>query len=170
VITLDTYRVGGVDQIRTFTDLIGIPLTVLDRAAELPRAIATGDELILVDTAGRSPLDTTAIPELAAAIEPLSDIEVHVVVPASSSPAAIDALVKRYAPLAPARLLFSKLDEQDATPELLLAPRRTRLPITWVTTGQAVPEDLEQPTAARLGELAARGISPSTSTRAHQAA
>ena len=60
---------------------------------------------------------------------------------------------------------ISKLDEQDATPELLLAPRRTRLPITWVTTGQAVPEDLEQPTATRLGELASRGVAPTNHTK-----
>lgn len=170
VITLDTYRVGGVEQIRTFTDLIGVPLVVVERADDLARATATDDELILVDTAGRSPLDTTSVPELAAAIAPLADLEVHVVIAASSSAAAIDTLVARFSPLAPSRLLFSKLDEQDATPELLLAPRRTRLPITWVTTGQAVPEDLERPTASRLGELAARGLSPTTSNRSHRAA
>ncbi len=172
VITLDTYRVGGVEQIRTFTDLIGIPLTIVERTADLAKATATDDELILIDTAGRSPRDTASVADLAAAIAPLSDIEVHVVAPASSSAATIDALVARFSPLAPARLLVSKLDEQDATPELLLAPRRTRLPITWVTTGQAVPEDLEQPTAARLGELAVRGVAaPSAPTnRNHRAA
>lgn len=170
VITIDTFRVGGVEQIRTYTDLIGVPLTVLERPADLADAVDTPDELVLVDTAGRSPLDTGPLHEVASAIAPLGELEVHLVIPATTSPDGIDALVRRYAPLSPARLLFTKLDEQDTTPELLLAPRRTRLPITWVTTGQAVPEDLEQPTAHRLGELAARGVArPSTPTHTRAA-
>jgi flagellar biosynthesis protein FlhF len=170
VITLDTFRVGGVEQMRTYTDLIGVPQTVLEHPADLAEAVDTPDDLILIDTAGRSPLDTGPLHELASAIAPLAEIEVHLVVPAATSPEGIDALLRRYAALSPARLLFTKLDEQDATPELLLAPRRTRLPITWVTTGQAVPEDLEQPTAHRLGELAARGVAgPSTPTHTRAA-
>ena len=51
-------------------------------------------------------------------------------------------------------MLFTKLDEVDHAPELTRAPSRAQLPITWVTTGQSVPEDLEEPTRARLFELA----------------
>ncbi|NVB79776.1 MAG: hypothetical protein HOV81_15375 [Kofleriaceae bacterium] len=170
LITLDTYRVGGVDQIRTFAELIGVPLTVLDRPGELANAISDEDELTLIDTAGRSPLDTASVVELAAAIGTVSDIEIHLVVPSSSSAEAIDKLVSRYTALSPSRLLFTKVDEHESVPELLKAPRRTRLPITWVTTGQSVPEDLEQPTAHRLGELAARGVQPTTPNRNHRAA
>jgi flagellar biosynthesis protein FlhF len=168
LITLDTYRVGGVEQIRTFAELIGVPLTVLDRPNELANAISDEDELTLIDTAGRSPLDTTSVVELAAAIGTVADLEVHLVVPASSSTEAIDKLVTRYTALSPSRLLFTKLDEHESVHELLAAPRRTRLPITWVATGQSVPEDLEQPTAHRLGELAAKGVTPTT--RNHHAA
>ena len=105
------------------------------------------------------------------AIGTVADLEVHLVVPASATPEAIDKLVSRYTALSPSRLLFTKLDEHESIPELLKAPRRTRLPITWVTTGQSVPEDLEQPTAHRLGELAARGIAqPPSPNRNHRAA
>lgn len=169
LITLDTFRVGGVDQIRTFADLIGVPLTVLDNPADLADAIEQSDgddELTLIDTAGRSPRDTAHVIELATAIAQIRDLEVHLAIPASSSATAIDELVTRYTPLSPSRLLFTKVDEQESVPELLAAPRRTRLPITWVTTGQQVPEDLEQPTAKRLGHLAAHSISTSTRTRA----
>jgi flagellar biosynthesis GTPase FlhF len=57
-------------------------------------------------------------------------------------------------------------------PELALAPARTRLPITWVTTGQAVPEDIEQPTTARVLELASGGLqeAPAPRNRSHRAA
>ncbi len=177
LITLDTFRIGGVDQIRTFAELIGVPLTVLDSPMDLADAIEQSDgddELTLIDTAGRSPKDAAHVIELATAIASIRDLEVHLAVPASSSASAIDELVTRYTPLSLSRLLFTKVDEQDAVPELLAAPRRTRLPITWVTTGQQVPEDLEQPTAKRLGHLAACATrtptnTPSTSTRTRAA-
>lgn len=158
VITLDNYRVGGIDQIRTFTDLIGVPLQVSDGPAQLESCIHPDHDLTLIDTAGRSPRDRAAIDELASHIDGL-DIEVHLVVPAGASAAQIDELIQRYSPLAPARLLFTKLDEYRHAPEVALAPARTRIPITWVTTGQAVPEDIEQPSSARVLELATTGLS-----------
>lgn len=169
LITLDTYRVGGVDQIRTFADLIGVQLTVLDRPSELANAIDDDDDLTLIDTAGRSPRDVTSVVELAQATAKIRELETHLVIPASLTASQIDALVTRYTALAPARLLFTKVDEHEAIPQLLEAPRRTRLPITWVATGQQVPEDLEQPTAKRLGMLAANGLSQPVH-RSHRAA
>jgi len=167
LITLDTYRVGGIEQISTFADLIGIPLDIADSPAALAGKIDPAAGLTLIDTAGRSPRESAPIIELAAALASLPPIEVHIVVPAASSAAAIDELVTRYRPLQPARLLFTKLDEIDLSSELAQAPARTGLPVTWVTTGQAVPEDIEQPSAPRLRELARAGLLPASS-RARQ--
>jgi flagellar biosynthesis protein FlhF len=171
LITLDNYRVGGVDQIRTFADLIGVPLQVAETPAALAGLIDPDCDLTLIDTAGRSPRDRAAIEELALHIEGL-DIEVHLVIPAGATGPQVDELAQRYSPLGPVRLLFTKLDECNHAPELALAPARTRLPITWVTTGQAVPEDIEQPTSARVLELASSGLGdPSVSrNRSHRAA
>jgi flagellar biosynthesis protein FlhF len=171
LVTLDNYRVGGVDQIRTFADLIGVPLQVAETPAQLAELIDPASELTLIDTAGRSPRDGAAIDELAHHITGL-DIEVHLVIPASSSAGQIDELIERYRALAPVRLLFTKLDECHAVPELALAPPRTGLPITWVTTGQAVPEDIEQPSSARVLELASTSLhqAPAPRNRSHQAA
>jgi len=171
VVTLDNYRVGGIDQIRTLADLIGVPVQVAESPAELANLLDPANDLTLIDTAGRSPRDAAAIEELARHIDGL-DIEVHLVVPASSSAAQIDELMQRYRALAPVRLLFTKLDECSHAPELALAPARTRLPITWVTTGQAVPEDIEQPTDARVLELASSGLAhaPAPRNRSHRAA
>ena len=159
LVTLDNYRVGGIDQIRTFADLIGVPLLIAANPSALSSILADDSyDLTLIDTAGRSPRDTAAIEELAGALSQLPKIEVHLVIPAASSTAAIDELANRYRSLAPSRLLFTKLDEVERVPELATAPSRTRLSITWVTTGQAVPEDIEQPTSARVLELASRGL------------
>jgi flagellar biosynthesis protein FlhF len=170
VVTLDNYRVGGVEQIRMFSELIGVPLQVAETSAELANLLDPGNDLTLIDTAGRSPRDHAAIDELARHIDGLG-IEVHLVVPAGSSPSQIDELIRRYSALTPVRLLFTKLDECGAAAELALAPARTRLPITWVTTGQAVPEDIEQPTDARVLELASGGLhEPAPRNRSHRAA
>jgi flagellar biosynthesis GTPase FlhF len=169
LVTLDNYRVGGFDQIKTFADLIGVPVRTAEVDAQsIADAIDEHDELTLIDTAGRSPRDAAAIAELATAIAG-QPIEVHLVIPAATSAAVIDDIVHRYRALGPARLLFTKLDEIDAAPELSRAPARTGIAITWVTTGQAVPEDIEEPTSARVLELASTGLSAQTRNRTRAA-
>ena len=158
LITLDNYRVGGIDQIRTFADLIGVPLRVCETPGDLTRLIDDEDDLTLIDTAGRSPRDVGAIKELATAVARIPQIETHLVVAASSTATIIEDLANRYCSLNPTRLLFTKLDEVDEAPELARAPARLSLPITWVTTGQSVPEDIEEPTSARVQELATVGL------------
>ncbi|MBC7975131.1 MAG: flagellar biosynthesis protein FlhF, partial [Myxococcales bacterium] len=170
LITLDNYRVGGVDQIRTFADLIGVPLQVAETPAALANLIDPANDLTLIDTAGKSPRDRASIEELAGHIDGL-EIEIHLVIPAGASAAQIDELVQRYSPLAPSRLLFTKLDEYEHVPELALAPARTRLPITWITTGQSVPEDIEEPSSVRILELASGGLEHTAPRhRGHRAA
>jgi flagellar biosynthesis protein FlhF len=159
LVTLDNYRVGGVEQIRMFAELIGVPLEVAETPDALAELIDPGNDLTLIDTAGRSPRDSAAIAELAEHIAGQDiAIEVHLVIPAGSTADQVDELITRYGALNPTRLLFTKIDECERAPEVALAPARTHLPITWVTTGQAVPEDIETPTPARVLELASGGL------------
>jgi flagellar biosynthesis protein FlhF len=159
LVTLDNYRVGGVEQIRMFAELIGVPLEVAETPDALAELIDPDNDLTLIDTAGRSPRDSAAIAELAEHIAGQDiAIEVHLVIPAGSTADQVDELITRYGALNPTRLLFTKIDECERAPEVALAPARTHLPITWVTTGQAVPEDIETPTPARVLELASGGL------------
>jgi flagellar biosynthesis protein FlhF len=132
---------------------------VCDDPAHLAQLLAelSGYDLVLIDTAGRSPRDREGLDSLRT-IAAISQIEVHLTVPAGATAAQVDELARRFAALQPRRLLFTKVDECDAAPELAAAPVRLRLPVTWLGTGQAVPEDLEVATAARLVELANRGL------------
>lgn len=160
LISLDDYRIGGSDQVRTYAELIGIPVRLLDDPARLR---ATIDELrdcdrIFVDTAGRSPRDREASWALARAITGQRDMEVHLAISASTSPEVTDEIARRHRPLGPTRLLFTKLDEAPRLTEIGRAPARLGMPVTWLTTGQRVPEDLEQPSLERLMALASGAV------------
>jgi flagellar biosynthesis protein FlhF len=160
ILTLDSYRVGGEEQMRTYADLIGVPLTLVPSPQQLGHAIASCKKAdrIFVDTAGRSPRDAAALTELAEAILALTDAEVHLAMPAGLSPSAMDTIFKRFSPLGLDRLLFTKLDEADDLAELVRAPVRMGRAISHITTGQRVPEDFEDATTARLLDLATRGL------------
>jgi flagellar biosynthesis protein FlhF len=133
-----------------------VPLATCESPADLPTTIDDTAELILIDTSGRSPRDLDALEDLAATLGHMPPVEVHLVIPAVSSQETVDDLVARYRVLRPKRLLFTKVDEVSRAPELAAAPARTGIPVTWITNGQAVPEDIEEPTRARLLELSAQ--------------
>jgi flagellar biosynthesis protein FlhF len=162
IVTLDNYRVGGIDQIRTYADLIGVPLHVVEDPAGLGDVLVelAAYDLVLVDTAGKSPRDRAALAALATCARRAgAEVEVHLTIAAATAPAVIDELAQRFAPLRPRRLLFTKVDECGRVPELTLTPKRLGLPVTWLATGQAVPEDLELATVRGCIELAATASS-----------
>ncbi len=159
LVSLDDYRVGGAEQIRTYADLIGVPLHLVDDPTGLRGALdrLRDCEQVFVDTAGRSPRDRAALWALERALEGRADLEVHLAVAAATPPQQLEEIVARHRGMGPARLLYTKCDEATASPELVRAPARLELPVTWLTTGQRVPEDLEDATVDRLTALAERG-------------
>ena len=124
--------------------------------ADLNLLLGVAPDKSLLDALSGTPIEDVLVS--AHGIELLPALNGSYLLSTIGPAAQIDELAQRYSPLAPIRLLFTKLDECDRAPELALAPARIRLPITWVTTGQAVPEDIEQPTAARVLELASGGL------------
>src|SRR5262249_28817387 len=119
IVTLDAYRVGGEEQVRTFADLMGVPLHLVTDPADLGAKL---DELrrnhdrIFIDTSGHSPRDTASIKVLENAFAKAGQtaaIEVHLTVPAGLPVSTVESIFRRYRALNPARLLFTKLDEAD---------------------------------------------------------
>lgn len=172
VVTLDNYRVGGEQQMRMFTDLIGVPLISLQEPADLRRHMARLEdyELVYIDTAGRSPRDMPAIEELASAFANIDRLEVHLTLAADTAPRTIAGAFKRYSALPLDRLLFTKVDEATDLTELARAPIALGTPISHITTGQAVPEDLEDATDERLRALAKTPTGLESDTRITNAA
>ena len=161
IISLDTYRIGATAQIKSFAKLIGVPVTVVSKPdAELAHALAAAEhaDLVLVDTAGRSLRDLRAPKKLEAILAKLPRPEVHLTIAAGTSRFDIDTIAARYIPLGVSRIIFTKVDETGELSELVRAPARLDIPVSYLTTGQRVPEDLEEPDRERLLRLAGQGL------------
>jgi flagellar biosynthesis protein FlhF len=156
LVSVDTFRVGGEEQIRIFADLIGVPLVVVRSLDGLKDAVdgLAGHARVFIDTAGRSPKDGAALDELSRALAELPALETHLTLPAGSSATWIDGWTQRFPGLRLDRFLFTKVDEADQLGELVRAPVRHARPVSFFTTGQHVPEDLEEASHARLLALA----------------
>ena len=154
MVTTDTYRVGAVDQLAHFTNLIGVPLDVAPDGPAFERALAArkGSDLILVDTAGRNPDDRAQIQWLSGFFSTHHAVQVHLVIAAATRQLELRNILRRYLALEPSRLVFTKMDEAAALGALLNARVRSELPISHVTFGQRVPEDIALADPARLAQ------------------
>ena len=155
LITVDTYRIAAVEQLRTYAEIIDLPMKVVTNPSEMRRAIdeLIGLDLVLVDTAGRSPRDELQIHELKTLLAESTVDEVHLVLSMSSSVKSLISTAEKFAAAPATSLILTKLDEAAGMGGLLSLSRNVSLPISYITTGQDVPDDIESATAARLARL-----------------
>jgi len=157
LVCLDQYRIGGAEQLRKYAELIGIPMELADDAPGMDRALRrlAACDLVLVDTAGRSPRDTTALQRLGQMLRGAREaIEVHLAFGAQVQDRELAAMLDVHvAALQPHRLLATKLDEALHHGSLVAAQVHAGIPYGYFTTGQRVPEDLEVASARRVAGL-----------------
>lgn len=155
LVTVDTYRIAAVEQLRTYAEIIDLPLAVANVPAEMPGAIEQLGEvdLVLIDTAGRSPRDEVKIRELAEFMAEVPPDEVYLVLSAVAGGRSMRSAVERFAAVQADRLILTKLDEADGLGGILAVIGQANLPVSYLTTGQAVPDDIEPADRARLARL-----------------
>ncbi len=153
--TVDTYRVAAVEQLKTYAEIIDVPLEVAYTPKELRQALEkhADKELVLIDSAGRSPLNEKQMTELKAFLEPDPDLEVFLVLAANTKQQDIWEAVARFSQLPIKRLVFTKLDETQSYGVILNTVSRVKKPLAYVTTGQSVPDDIEVPDVLKLAEM-----------------
>lgn len=159
LITCDTYRIAAVEQLRTYAEIIGLPLEVVQDPEGMRRAkerFADADA-VLVDTAGRSQNDSERLVELQAFIDAAEPDEVHMVLSSVAGDRVLRREAEAFSRIRADRLLFTKLDEAVAFGPLLGLAVRMNCPVGYVTTGQEVPEHLETASPKRLAELVLGG-------------
>ncbi|NQU75623.1 MAG: flagellar biosynthesis protein FlhF [Planctomycetes bacterium] len=159
LITVDTYRIAAVDQLRTYAQIIQVPLKVVMSPDELTAAIAEmGDcDVILVDTAGRSQHDTDRLWELKQFLSAANTDEVHLVLSTTANQRNIESAMERFGCLGVDRLILTKLDEAVSFGMILNIVRRLDTALSFVTTGQDVPDDIEVSEGRKIAELIVGG-------------
>jgi flagellar biosynthesis protein FlhF len=155
LVTVDTYRIAAVEQLKTYAELIQLPMRVVATPDEMTRALdeLSGLDLVLIDTAGRSPQDELKIQELQRFLAAGRVDEVHLVLSLTSGTRSLTNVAASFAPVGVTSLILTKLDEAPGLGGLYNLARRINTPISYVTTGQAVPEDIEPAVAQRLMRL-----------------
>lgn len=155
LITLDTYRVAAVEQLRMYANVIGVSMDVALTKREALDCIRRRSkaELILIDTAGRSPKDEAGMEELRQLVDLDHPLETHLVLSATTREQDLREGLTRYAGIPISRVLFTKLDETSGFGGLFDLMLRSGLPLSYFSTGQSVPEDLEMVRPERLADL-----------------
>lgn len=160
LVTIDTYRIGAVEQLQIYADIIGVPLEVANAPGQLKEAVArhAGKDFVFVDTAGRPSRKTGKIGEIKSHLSAIGE-PVRIILCQSCSTKHRDLvrIQRDFSFLDYSALIFTKLDETETTGSILNTVRRTGLPVTHVTNGQGMPEDIEVLYPKKLAKLLTRG-------------
>lgn len=160
LVTSDTYRIAAVDQLRTYAEIIGLPLKVALSPAEMAtvcQSLADCD-VILIDTAGRSQRDAGRLDELRQFIAAARPHQTHLVLSSTASEAVLMEAAQRFGQVGPDRVIFTKLDEAVNFGVVLTVAKRLSLRLSYVTTGQEVPDHIEVGRPDRLARLLLDGV------------
>ncbi|MDA8163589.1 MAG: AAA family ATPase [Desulfobacteraceae bacterium] len=143
LLSMDCYRIGATDQLRTYARIMRLPCEIALRKKELQQAIDRhrDKEVIIIDTAGKSPFDQQHIVELREWFAVAPGIAPYLTISATTKKEDLARVIESYAPIAPAGLMITKLDETRAYAGLCQEVVASALPVSGLGTGQRVPED-----------------------------
>jgi len=155
LVTSDTYRIAAVDQLRTYADIVGLPLEVALTPQEMRAALErlSGYDVVLIDTAGRGQRDDEKLEELRAFVEAADPHEVHLVLSSTCGQRVLMEAVERFGRIRHDRIIFTKLDEAVSFGVLLNVVRRVNKRLSYVPTGQEVPHQIEPGRSEHLAGL-----------------
>ncbi|MFN5946366.1 MAG: flagellar biosynthesis protein FlhF, partial [Phycisphaerae bacterium] len=159
LITCDTYRIAAVEQLRTYANIIDLPLKVCLTPREVGEACQSlmDCDVVLLDTAGRSQHDAARIDELAGFIDAASADETHLVLSSVMAEDVLTSAARRFSVLKPNNLILTKLDEAVRFGVVPTVCANVGLKLSFLTTGQEVPEHIELAHPPRLARLVLDG-------------
>lgn len=159
LVTADTYRIAAVEQLRTYANIIGLPLRVALTPAQMVAEVAALNDcdVVLVDTAGRSQHDQTRLDELRAMVDAAEPSETHLVLSAAASENVQRRIVDSFGTLNPDRVIFTKLDEAVQLGPVVNTAVRAGRPLSYITLGQEVPDDIAPAEPRRVARMVMEG-------------
>ena len=155
LITNDTYRLAATEQLRKAAEIMGIPLRPVPAGRDMPAALKELEDfdLVLVDTAGRSQRDAGRMSELQELTEAVNPDEVHLVVSLTTHPENLLEIVRRFSACRVDALVLTKLDEAARFGLILDVLGKVEKSLSYVTTGQTIPKDIEVASPGRISGL-----------------
>jgi flagellar biosynthesis protein FlhF len=158
LITMDIFRVGAVEQLKTYSRIMGIPLEVASTPKELEKAVDkhSSCDLIFIDTAGRSHKDKEKLDEMKNFLDNSIPIEVYLCLSATTKDRELEEILNRFRVFQISKVVFTKIDESESLGNMVNLLIRDNLQIAYFTTGQRVPEDIEVATSAKLADMILR--------------
>lgn len=155
LITVDTYRIGAIEQLKTYAEIMNIPFKVVITMKEMEESIESMDEcdVILIDTTGRSSKNTMQISELRAFVQKANPDHTCMVVSATTKNSDIKGILKGYSELKYDNIIITKLDETAVYGSLYNIAKISNKPISFITTGQNVPDDIMVPEKEKIASF-----------------
>lgn len=156
MITADTYRVAAIPQFKAFGEILDLPVEVAytpQQLAELVRTNAKHYDLILVDTPGRSQRATAEVGELGDFLAAVPHKSVHLAVSATTQYKDMKKIVETFGTMPLNGFIITKTDETISLGAAYTLACETKVPLSYLTTGQQVPEDIEVASADLVVDL-----------------
>ncbi|KAB7708068.1 flagellar biosynthesis protein FlhF [Bacillus aerolatus] len=153
-ITTDTYRIAAIDQLKTYADLLKVPVEVAYKSADIKQAIEKFKDydIVYIDTAGRNYREEQFVKELKAMI-PFERMKNYLVIALTSKEEDMYEIIDQFATVPVHQLIFTKMDETTSRGSIVNAICRYRKSIAFITNGQNVPDDLIQPDAEKIADI-----------------
>lgn len=155
LITVDTYRIGAVEQLKTYAEIMNIPFKVVITMKEMEDAIEgmKDCDVVLIDTTGRSSKNAMQISELRAFVQKANPNHVNMVISATTKNSDIKSILKGYAELQYDNIIITKLDETTVYGSLYNIAKIANKPVNFITIGQNVPDDIMIPTKEEIASF-----------------
>lgn len=155
MITADTFRVGAIEQLKMYGDLLEIPVLVVYSLEDIQRILKDlrGYDLLLIDTMGFSPNNKLQIKKVKGLLDAFNPDDVHMVLSAATKCQDMKNILSNYRELGYKKILITKLDETKSYGLILNALIHSKCNLSYITNGQNVPDDIEVASAEKIAEM-----------------
>lgn len=155
LITIDTYRIGAVEQLKTYAEIMNIPFKVVITLKEMENAVSELEDcdVILIDTTGRSSKNTMQISELRAFTQKVNADHIALVISGTTKNRDIQTIINGYSEIGYEKIIITKLDETSSYGCIYNIIKKAQKPIAYITTGQNVPDDIRIPLKSEISKL-----------------
>lgn len=145
LITSDTYRIGAIEQLKTYSDILKLPLEVSYNQEDMNRILFNYKEknLLFVDTAGRSHKDINIGDKIYKTMNSINNKEIYLVLSGTTDYNTLKSIIEHYNFIEDYKIILTKIDECESFGNILNIKHLTQNPIAYITTGQDVPSDIE---------------------------